>query len=135
MGSVKGSRMMNFIVCTKTHNVFRVIQSRRLRWTGHVARMEEDSSAFKILKGKTYRNEAWSLTLKEECRLKVFEKRIQNRVFGANRDENREWSRLHNEELHSLNSSLNIVRVIKPRRLRWTDHVGRMEEVGVLSKF
>ena len=46
-----------------------------------------------------------------------------------------EWRRLHNEELHSLNRSLNIVRVIKSSRLRWAGHVARMEEVGVLSKF
>ena len=45
MGSGEGSTMRNFIVCT-------VIKSRRLRWAGHVARMEEGSSAFKILTGK-----------------------------------------------------------------------------------
>ena len=39
-----------------------------------------------------------------------------------------EWRRLHNEELHSLYRSLNIVRVIKSRRLRWAGHVARMEE-------
>ena len=43
-------------------------------------------------------------------------------------DENREWRRLHNEELHSLYSSLNIVRVIKSKRLRWAGHDGQMEE-------
>ena len=48
MGSGEGSTMRNFIVCT----VHRVIKSRRLRWTGHVARMEEGRSAFKILTGK-----------------------------------------------------------------------------------
>ena len=44
------------------------------------------------------------------------------------RDENREWRRLHNEELHSLYLSVNIVRMIKSRRLRWAGHVDRMEE-------
>ena len=44
------------------------------------------------------------------------------------RDENGEWRRLHNEELHSLYRSPNIVRVIKSRRLRWAGHVARMEE-------
>ena len=47
---------------------------------------------------------------------------------GPNRDENREWRRLRNEELHSLYRSPNIVRVIKSRRLRWTGHVAGIEE-------
>ena len=51
MGSGEGSPMWNFIVCT-VHLIVRVIKSRRLRWEGHVARMEEGRSAFKILTGK-----------------------------------------------------------------------------------
>ena len=51
MGSGESSTMKNFIVCT-IHNIVRVIKSRRLRWAGHVARMEEGRSAFKILTGK-----------------------------------------------------------------------------------
>ena len=51
MGSGKYFTMRNFIVCT-VHLIIRVIKSRRLRWTGHVARMQEDKSAFKILTGK-----------------------------------------------------------------------------------
>ena len=62
--------------------------------------------------------EAVSLALKEECRLRVFENRILRRIFGPKRDANGEWRRLHNEELHSLYLSANIVRVIKSRRLR-----------------
>ena len=50
------------------------------------------------------------------------------RIFRPKRDENGEWRRLHNEELHSLYCSPNIVRVIKYRRLRWAGHVVRMEE-------
>ena len=49
------------------------------------------------------------------------------RIFGPKGDENGEWRRLHNEELHSLYCSPNIVRVIKSRRLRWAGHVPRME--------
>ena len=60
----------------------------------------------------------WSFTLKEERRLRVFENRIQRRIFGPKRGKNAEWRRLHNEELHSLYRSPNIVRVIKSRRLR-----------------
>ena len=52
MGSGEGSTMRNFIVCTLSPNVVRVIKSRRLRWPGHVARMEEVRSAFKLLTGK-----------------------------------------------------------------------------------
>ena len=60
----------------------------------------------------------WSLTLKEECRLRVFENRILRRIFGPKRDENEEYRRFHNEELHGVYRSPNIVRVIKSRRLR-----------------
>ena len=65
---------------------------------------------------------------KKESRLRVFENRILRRIFGLKRDENGEWRRLHNEELHSLYRSANIVRVIKSRRLRWAGHVARREE-------
>ena len=75
-----------------------------------------------------YRCEAWSLTSREKYRLKVFENRTLRRIFGPKRDANGERRRLHNEELHSLYRSPNIVRVIKCRRLRWARHVARMEE-------
>ena len=67
-------------------------------------------------------------TMLEESRLRVFEYRIIRRIFGPKRDENGVWRRLHNEELHSLYRSPNIVRVIKSRKLRWARHVARMEE-------
>ena len=73
--------------------------------------------------------ETWSLTLREESRLRVFENRILRRIFGPKRDENGEWRRLHNEELHSLYSSPNIVRVNNSRRLTWKGHVARMEKI------
>ena len=71
--------------------------------------------------------ETWSLTLREESRLRVFENRILRRVFGTKSNVNGEWRRLHNEELHSLYRSPKIVRVIKSRRLRWAGHIARME--------
>ena len=60
--------------------------------------------------------------------LRVFESRILRRIFGPKRDENGEWRRFHNEELHSLYRSPNIVRLNKTRRSRWAGHVTRMEE-------
>jgi len=81
--------------------------------------------------------ETWSLTLREERKLRVFENRVLRRLFGPRRDEvTREWRRLHNEELNDLYSSPNIVRAIKSRRMRWAGHVARMgEERGVYRVF
>ena len=56
------------------------------------------------------------------------------RIFGPKRDENGEWRRLHNEELHNVYFSPNIIRVIKSRRLRWAGHVARMEESRIAFK-
>ena len=65
----------------------------------------------------------WSLTLREERRLRVFENRVLRRVFGPKRDEvTGEWRKLHNE-LSDLYSLPNIVRVVKSRRMRWAGHV------------
>ena len=60
--------------------------------------------------------------------LRLFENRILRRILGPKRDENGEWRRLHNEELHWFYHSHNIVRVIKSRRLRLSGHVVRMKE-------
>jgi len=101
------------------------------------------SSLSKNLKIKIYRTiilpvvlygcETWSLTLKEERKLRVFENMVLRRIFGPRRGEVMEkWRRLHNEELNDLYSSPNIVWVIKSRRMRWAGHVARMgEERGV----
>jgi hypothetical protein len=72
--------------------------------------------------------ETWSLTLREEHRLRVFENRKLRRIFGPKREEDGSWRKLHNDELHNLYSSPKIVRVIKSRRLRWAGHVAHMGE-------
>jgi hypothetical protein len=65
--------------------------------------------------------------LREEHRLRVFENRMLRRVFGTRRDEDGSWRKLHNDELHGLYSSPNIVRVTKTR-MKWAGHVARMGE-------
>jgi hypothetical protein len=66
--------------------------------------------------------------LREEQRLGVFEKRVFRRIFGPKREEDRSCRKLHNDELHSLYSSQNILRMIKSRRVRWAGHVACMVE-------
>jgi hypothetical protein len=75
----------------------------------------------------------WSLMLREDGRLRVFENRVLRRVFGPRRDEvTGEWRKLHNDELNELYSLPNIVRVVKLRRMRWAGRVAHMgEERGV----
>jgi hypothetical protein len=71
--------------------------------------------------------------LREERRLRVFEKRVLRRIFGPKREEDGSWRKLHNDELHNLYSSPNIVRVIKSRRMRWAGHVAGAGKVEVFT--
>jgi hypothetical protein len=78
-----------------------------------------------------YGCETWSLTLREEHRLRASEKWVL-RIFGPTRDEVMEgWKKLHNEEVHNLYSSPSIIRMTKPRRMRWAGHVARMGRRGI----
>jgi hypothetical protein len=82
-----------------------------------------------ILPVVPYGCETWSLTLREEHRLRVFENRLLRKIFGPKRDEvTGEWRKLHNEELRDLYSSPSIIRIIKSRWMRWAGHVARMGE-------
>jgi len=86
-----------------------------------------------ILSVVLYGCETWSLTLREEMKVRVFENMMLRRIFGPRRDEvTGKWRRLHNEELNDLYYSPNIVRVLKTRRMRWAGHVARMGEERVV---
>jgi hypothetical protein len=74
-----------------------------------------------------YGCETWSLTLREEQKLRGVGNRVLKRVLGPKRDGVTGGRRkLHNEELHDLYSSPSIIRIIKLRTMRWAGHVARM---------
>jgi hypothetical protein len=78
---------------------------------------------------KTPTNTLWAQFLRKEHGLRAFENRVLRRIFRPKRDEvTGEWRKLHNEELHSLYSSPDIIRQVKSRRMRWAGHVARMGE-------
>ena len=81
-----------------------------------------------ILPAVLYGCEAWSLTLREECVIRVFEHRILRSIFGPKKNANTERRGLHSEEVYSWYRSSNIVRVVKFRRLIWVGHVVRIEK-------
>jgi hypothetical protein len=82
-----------------------------------------------ILPVVLYGCETWSLTVREEHKLRVFENRVLRRIFRPMRDGvTGRWRKLYNEELHNLYSSPSTFRIIKSRRMRWAGHVARMGE-------
>ena len=83
-----------------------------------------------------YGCETWSLTLRQERRLIVFENRVLRIIFEPKRDGvTAEWRKLFNEELNDLYSSPNIGRLMKSRRMWFAVHVARMGGVEVYTEF
>jgi hypothetical protein len=82
-----------------------------------------------ILPVVLYGCETWSLTLREEHRLRVLENRVLRKIFEPKTDNvTEEWRRLNNDELYELYSSHAIIQMIKSRRMRWGKHVARLGE-------
>jgi hypothetical protein len=85
-----------------------------------------------ILPEVLYGCETWSLILREEYRLRVFENRVLRRIFGPRRDDvTVEWRKLHNKELHNLYSSPSIIRMVTSRRMKWAANVARRGRTGI----
>jgi hypothetical protein len=71
-----------------------------------------------ILHVVLYGCDTWSLTIREEHRLRMFDKRVLRRIFGSKRDEvTGSWRKLYNEEIHNLYSSPSVIRMMKSRRM------------------
>jgi hypothetical protein len=88
-----------------------------------------------ILPVVLYGRETWSLSLGEEYGLRVFENRVLKKIFGPKREEDGSWRKFHNDELHVLYSSPNIISMIKLKRMRWVGHVARMGEGELFARF
>jgi hypothetical protein len=105
------------------------IQPKSFGFPSHIKKLKIKIYNTIILPVVLYGCKTWSLTLKEGHRLRVFEKSVEEDIWPE-REEDGSWRNMHNDELHSLYSLPNIVRVIKSRRLRWVGHVACMEEGG-----
>jgi hypothetical protein len=82
-----------------------------------------------ILHVVLYGCKPWSLILREEHRLNVFENRVLREIFGAGKEEvTGEWRKLHSEELHDLQVSQNFIWMTSSMKIRWAGHVARMRE-------
>jgi hypothetical protein len=77
-----------------------------------------------------YEYETWFFTLRGEHRFRVFENRVLRRMFGPKREEvTGDWRKLHNEELHDMYASPNIIRMVKSRWMKCAGHVARIGEI------
>jgi hypothetical protein len=95
------------------------IQSKTFVFSSAVEKHKTKYYKTIILPLVLYGCETWALTLREEHGLRVFENRVPRRIFGRKRNEvTGDWRKPHNEELHNLNSSPSIIRMIKSRRMR-----------------
>ena len=99
-----------------------------LSWRCYSRNIKSTINKVIILPAVLYGCETWSLVLREERRLRVFENRVLRKIFGPKRIEVRGKWRIHNEDLYDLYSSPNFILVIKSRRIRWAGHVARMGE-------
>ena len=119
-------KSFQLLISTFDHTSWR----QRTGWLVKVkAFLRKRSCAYRtiILPVVLYGCETWSLTLREERRLSVFENRVLRRIFGPRRDEvTGEWRKLHNEQLNDLYSTTNIIQMIKSRRMSWVVHVALM---------
>jgi hypothetical protein len=134
---------------TTGNSIHEVIKSRMKSGNAcylSVQNLLSSSLLSKNIKVKVYRTiivpvvlygcETWSLPLREEQRLRVFENRVLRRIFGPKRAQvTGKWRRLHNEELNALYSSPNIIWVIKSTRMRWAGHIPRMGKSEVHTGF
>jgi hypothetical protein len=86
-----------------------------------------------ILPVVLYGCETWSLSLWEEHRLRVFDKRVLRRIliFGPKKDEVTSWRKQQNKEIHNSYSSPSIIRMLKSRRMTWAGHVARIGLRGI----
>jgi len=85
----------------------------------------------KILPVVLYGCETWSVTTRQEHRLRVLQNTVLRKIFGPKRGEVLgEWRRLNNRDLYDLYSSPNIIWVMKARRKRWVVHVAYMGDRG-----
>ena len=83
-----------------------------------------------------YGCETWSVILREECRLRIFESRTMRGIFGPERNEMiGEWRKLHTQELNDLYSSPNIIRLVESRKMRWVGNVARMGKGKMYAGF
>jgi hypothetical protein len=102
----------------------------------HIKQLKTKIYKTVILPVVLYGYATWSLALREVHRLRVFENRVlRKKIFGPKREGDGSWRKLHNDELHSMFSLTNTVRVIKSERMDWVGQVARKGRGEVLTDF